>query len=334
MAARSVLGFFALVSVAALAGACASSTEDVGSSAATIDYICNEKASATLDGIPAYAYCGNFNVWSNNGVDVKSTSGGNGWVQTEGGYGYQCVEYAVRYEHFKFGVKTGWGISYAKQMCATHPSSMSVTTKPVHGDLAIFGAGSCGADATAGHVAVVSSVTSTNFTAVQENSAGTYTWKKTCASCFLHATANNGSTDPCAAAANGDYCGASSQFTGGTKGTLYTCKGGATASKTVCPNGCKVMPPGQPDVCAPAADAGPDAATDAATDGAATDDAATDATPADDAAPPPADTDGGPVSDVPGQDGGCQTSGHAPTGSAWLVALGLFLAVRRRRARE
>ena len=192
------------ISVGALAAVLvmACSSENVGQSNDAVDYICSENASATLDGIPAYAYCGNFNVWSNNGSDTKSTSGGTGWVQTEGGYGYQCVEYAARYEHFKFGVPAGWGISYAYQMCNTHPTGIATASAPVHGDLMIFAPGSCGADGTAGHVAVVDTVGATTVKVVQENVAGSYTYNRSCASCWLHATNNNGSNDPCASASS------------------------------------------------------------------------------------------------------------------------------------
>src|SRR5262249_36202689 len=149
------------------------------------------------------------------------------------GYGYQCVEYAVRYEWAKFGVATGWGIGYAKQMCATHPSSMSTTSSPVHGDLIVFGAGSCGSDPVAGHGAVVNTVGSSTVSVVQENVAGSYTYNKTCALCFLHAAKNTGTTDPCATAPSGGmYCGQSTQWGGGTKDVLYDCQGGVTVSKT------------------------------------------------------------------------------------------------------
>lgn len=284
------------------AAAVACSSENVGQSDDAVDYICSEKASATLDGIPAYAYCGNFDVWSNNGVDTKSSSGGNGWAKSESGYGYQCVEYAVRYEHFKFGVATGWGISYAYQMCNTHPASMSKVSKPQHGDLIIFAPGSCGADKTAGHVAVVDTVGASTVKVVQENTAGSYTYNQSCASCWLHASANNGSNNPCAAASDGLYCGQSPQFAGGTKDVLYDCKGGATASKTTCAYGCTVEPPGTPDECAPApADAGSDGAADAEPPSDA-------APPKNDAAPPPADAaspeaDAGSV--TPNETSGC-----------------------------
>lgn len=322
-----------VVVVAALALACSASPEDVGQSNAPVDYVCNKAAVATLDGIPAYAYCGNFNVWSNNGVDTKSTSGGAGWVQTEGGYGYQCVEYAVRYTHFKFGTPTSWGISYAKQMCATHPAGLSTSTTPVHGDLIVFAGGSCGADATAGHVAVVDKVNATTVTVVQENSAGTQTFNKSCASCFLHAASNTG--DPCAAAPkDGLYCGQSPRLgPGGTKDTLYSCVAGVTKTKTACATGCTVEAPGTNDQCATPADAGSDASStpDASppVDAGGTKDASP---PAQDAAPPVQD-DAGAGADV-GSDGGCATGGAGSSGHGLVGVLfgALLLARRRRRA--
>lgn len=325
-ATSSVIACAAMVIVG-----CSSTAENVGQSNDAVDYICSETAAATLDGIPAYAYCGNFNVWSNNGSDTKSSSGGTGWVQTEGGYGYQCVEYAVRYEHFKFGVGTGWGISYAYQMCNTHPSGISTASTPMHGDLIIFAPGSCGADGTAGHVAVVDTVGASTVSVVQENTAGKYTYNKTCASCWLHATNNNGTNDPCATApSNGTYCGQSTQFGGGTKDVLYDCQNGATASTTTCQYGCKVEPPNTNDQCNPApADAGSDAST-TSDSGTTTSDSGT--TTNDAAAPPPADD--------AGTGGGQQTSGcsTSPTSSrssplpiAFGVALAMIAARRKRR---
>lgn len=327
----SSLGVLAAVAAAA----CSSGQENVGQSNDAVDYICSENASATLDGIPAYAYCGNFNVWSNNGADTKSTSGGTGWVQTEGGYGYQCVEYAVRYEHFKFGVGTGWGISYAYQMCNTHPTGIAKATTPVHGDLMIFAPGSCGADGTAGHVAVVDTVGSTTVKVVQENIAGSYTYNQSCASCWLHATNNNGSTDPCATApSNGLYCGQSTQFGGGTKDVLYDCQNGVTSSKTTCAYGCIVEPQGTNDKCAPApADAGTDAAP---ADAAPPNDAAPaqDSGATKDAAPPPPQDDAGTGTT---QTGGCSIASGGAGSSSRSIALGGLLVfglalVRRRKA--
>lgn len=311
---RTLATSFATIAAIAVVG-CSSAREDLGQSNDPVDYICSETAAATLDGIPAYAYCGNFNVWSNNGSDTKSASGGAGWVQTEGGYGYQCVEYAVRYEHFKFGVGTGWGISYAYQMCNTHPSGIATAATPVHGDLIIFAPGSCGADGTAGHVAVVDTVNASTVSVVQENVAGKYTYNKSCASCWLHATSNNGNTDPCATApSNGLYCGQSTQFGGGTTDDLYDCEGGATKTKTPCAYGCKVEAPGTNDECNPApADAGADASSqDSGADAAPTSDSGqSDATP-----PPPEDA---------GNGGGTTSSGCAIAASPSPRAHDLFL---------
>jgi len=318
----------ALGLVAAAVTVIACSSEDVGRSNAAVDYICNESAAATLDGIPAYAYCGNFNVWSNNGVDTKSSSGGTGWVQTEGGYGYQCVEYAARYEHFEFGVATSWGISYAYQMCNTHPTSMSTVSKPMHGDLMIFAPGSCGADGTAGHVAVVDTVGATTVKTVQENVAGSYTYNQSCASCWLHAANNNGSSDPCATApSNGLYCGQSTQFGGGTKDVLYDCENGVTSSTTACAYGCIVEPPGTNDKCADApADAGSDASSDASSDA---------TPPASDASPPQTDaaaqSDAG---DGTNESGGCAVGAAGSSrarGATTLLVIALVIAARRRR---
>ena len=328
---RSIVRTFPVVAVVAIG--CSSAQESVSQSNDAVDYICNQSAAATLDGIPAYAYCGNTNVWSNNGVDTKSASGGTGWVQTEGGYGYQCVEYAVRYEHFKFGVGTSWGISYAYQMCNTHPSGISTVATPQHGDLMIFAPGSCGSDGTAGHVAVVDVVNATTVKVVQENVAGSYTYNRSCASCWLHAASNNGSNDPCATApSNGFYCGQSPQFgAGGTKDVLYDCENGATKTQTTCANGCTVEPPGTNDQCAPApADAGSDASI--ASDASAAGDASSkpDSGATADAAPSPSEDAGTNA----GSAGGCSTTPARAKSGGWLgIAIAALALVRSRRAR-
>jgi Peptidase family M23 len=60
--------------------------------------------------------------------------------------------------------------------------------------------------------------------------------------------------DPCASAmfGNGAYCGGT--LTGGDASALYDCQNGGTASKTNCPAGCKVNPPGVADACNPQGD--------------------------------------------------------------------------------
>lgn len=57
--------------------------------------------------------------------------------------------------------------------------------------------------------------------------------------------------DPCSGAESGDgkYCG--SGLPGGDPNDLYDCAAKMTASKTTCPNGCQVNPPGIADACKP-----------------------------------------------------------------------------------
>lgn len=306
-------------------GVVACSSGDVGQSHERVDYICNETATATLDGIPAYAFCGNTDVWSNNGVDTKTTSGGAGWIRTETNYGYQCTELALRYERFKFGVTTVWpGISYAYQMCATHPAAMSTTNAPIQGDLMIFAPNSCGADSVAGHVAVVDTVNASTIDVLQQNPAAKTTYNTACASCFLHAANNHGTNDPCEESTlDGVYCGQSVKFPAGTANVLYDCQSGATTSQTTCANGCVPEPSKTDDFCAsaPPADAGTDAS-------------AIDASPpSDSGVAPPADaspTDDGGAITTPSS-GGCSTSSARDRDSrAWLVLVGLALALRAR----
>jgi hypothetical protein len=153
------------------------------------------------------------------------------------------------------------------------------------------------------------------------------------------------SIDPCASAADGYYCGQSTQWAGGTKNHLYDCVGGVTKSNVDCPGGCIIEASGQPDKCAPDDGGAADAAADAAhaADGApgteadAAVDAATEAHAAADAGEPaPGDAgnsapNGG---DAPTQaHSGCSIHGGPASGGlaggAW-IALGLL--ARRRRA--
>jgi len=329
----------AIVSIAGCSSSSpAPAPERVGATSQAIDMICGEAPSATLDGLPVYEYCGDFDVWTDNGVDTRST-GGAGWTQTEGGYGYQCVEWAVRYFYFKWNVPHGWFVAYAKDMCSSYPAGVSKTNAPVHGDLAVFTPGACGADATAGHVAAIESVAASTITVVQEHPAGTVTWNKSCVMCYLHAAANGAANDPCSTAPeNGDYCGQSNQWGGGTKDVLYDCEGGVTKTKTPCPYGCQVEPLGMNDKCkdAPPSDGGSDGEADAATaDGAAKPrDAGGDA-----GEPPPRAGDGaagedggaGDGSSPAGSGGGCAVGGRAGDAGLGAAVVASFLAVARRR---
>jgi hypothetical protein len=168
------------------------------------DTICGgEPALATIDGIPAYAMCAaatTSDVWSDNGVDTASTSGGASWTETEPENGYQCTELAARYLYFKWGIDRSWSTGEAKDMCGTAlPSSITKTSTGMHGDLLVVVPGCGGADVSTGHVAVVDSVSASSVSVVEQNwtynsaPVGTGTFDPSCVMCFLHAVANGDS---------------------------------------------------------------------------------------------------------------------------------------------
>ena len=198
--------------------------------------VCNETvpANRVVDGIPAYAQCATTTgaIYSNNGVDTATTSGGSDWIRTQSSGGYQCTELAHRYLYFHWGV-TWLPNGDAGTWCDTTPPTTSgvvQSTTPVHGDLIVFAPGSCGADATTGHVALIDVVNSTTVTIVEENSAGRRNTAISCAKCFLHVSANTGSggsggatgtggsTSVAGAAASGGVAGTGgARATGGTR---------------------------------------------------------------------------------------------------------------------
>jgi hypothetical protein len=159
---------------------------------------CNETVPATraVDGFPAYAQCASVedgSIWSNNGIDTATSSQGAGWVRTQNGGGYQCTEFARRYFMFR------WGIDYqhgnAGQWCdGPLPSTLALATSPTHGDLIVFAPGSCGADATTGHIAVVDTVDTAGkkVSIVEQNQASRRSTQQSCAKCYLHAVKNDG----------------------------------------------------------------------------------------------------------------------------------------------
>jgi hypothetical protein len=64
---------------------------------------------------------------------------------------------------------------------------------PVHGDVMVLAPGSCGAAAGVGHVNVIDVVAATGLTAVEQNPAGRNSYyTQSCAKCFLHVVANDG----------------------------------------------------------------------------------------------------------------------------------------------
>jgi surface antigen len=163
---------------------------------ASAENICNETppSSRAVDGIPAYGQCSTStgSVYSNNGVDTRSTSGGTGWLRTQMGGGYQCTELAHRYLAFHWNINSTPGGNAGSWGDDALPTGLVKTTAPVHGDLIVFAPGSCGASSSTGHVAVIDIVSGASLTIVEQNGASRRTCKASCAKCFLHAQANTG----------------------------------------------------------------------------------------------------------------------------------------------
>jgi surface antigen len=200
---------------ASLGMACvgASSTDDVVESVGLTTSalsVCNETvpANRNVDGIPAYAQCADSNsaaIYSNNGVDTATTQMSKDWVRTQWSGGYQCTEFAHRYLHFKWGVE--WiPNGNAGMWCESQPpanSGLVQTMTPVHGDIMVLAPGSCGADATTGHVNIVDQVNGTKLVNVEQNGARRGNYMLSCAKCFLHVMKNDGSGSPATGAAAG-----------------------------------------------------------------------------------------------------------------------------------
>jgi surface antigen len=157
-------------------------------------------ANRYVDGFPAYAQCSAFQagaIYSNNGIDTSATKQGADWVQTQRDGGYQCTELIHRYWHFKWNV-TWLPRGNAGTWCDTQPPATSgvvQTTTPVHGDALVLAPGSCGASATFGHVALVDTVDNAGakVSVIEQNQARRGTYMQSCAKCFLHLVANDGS---------------------------------------------------------------------------------------------------------------------------------------------
>lgn len=196
--------------------------------------ICNATASEKLmvDGIPAYAQCSesmNSAIYSNNGVDTATSAASSEWKRTQFSGGYQCTELVHRYWLFKWQVEWFPNGDAWKFCDATPPASSGIvkSTEPVHGDVIVFARGSCGADSTYGHVALVDSVdaAASKVTFVEQNNAGRRSAAINCASCFLHVVANDAGAQQGSGGAVGTTTGAAS---GGSKvSSDRTSSGGA-----------------------------------------------------------------------------------------------------------
>jgi len=188
----------ALVGLALVALGCGSVGDEPLATVSEAVNVCDETVpdNRYVDGLPAYAQCDTTtgSIWSNNGIDTATSSQGSDWVRTQQGGGYQCTEWAYRYMHFR------WNIDYrhgdAREWCdGMLPATLVKSSTPVHGDLIVFDGGVCGADATTGHIAVVDTfdTAKAKVTIVEENRAGRRATDQSCATCFLHAVANDGS---------------------------------------------------------------------------------------------------------------------------------------------
>jgi surface antigen len=156
------------------------------------------------------------------------------------GYRYQCVELAQRYFATKYGTPSVW-YANAKDMCTTHPSSVSKTSNPKGGDAVVFGWG------TYGHVAIVTAVHDTTVDVIEQNSSpnGRNTYAKSDVLCYLTAGGGSGGSCP----GSGLYCGGDGL--GKDANDLFYCSGsGATATlNTDCQFTCVTMPSGTADKC-------------------------------------------------------------------------------------
>jgi CHAP domain len=215
----------------------------------------------TWDGTNAFAQGGRCQ-------DVFATSlTSAGYTQTSGSVltdtcGFQCVELAVRYFHFRKGISAGsWHVGTAIEMCGSHPSGVSQTSSPASGDLVVLKAndGAVGTGA-AGHVAVVRGTSGDSVETFNENWANDTTAFATISrsrdvSCFLHAGGGGGANGVGVAA------GACTQ-TEITNATLngvhyWTCQGAAryicddhgNKIRESCPSGCASAGVGADDQC-------------------------------------------------------------------------------------
>jgi len=171
---------------------------EVGVAVAALS-VCEETVPANryIDGIPAYAQCSasmTTAIYSDDGINTSTTKVGPEWVRTQYSGGYQCTELAHRYLYFR------WDIDWtprgnAGEWCDTQPPAnigVVQTMVPVHGDVMVLAPGSCGAGASTGHATVVDVVNGDSLSVVEQNGARRGTYKTTCAKCFLHVVANDG----------------------------------------------------------------------------------------------------------------------------------------------
>jgi hypothetical protein len=208
---------------------------------------------------------GDTNAYS-NGVDTGSTDscGGPGrW-----GAQYQCVELVMRYFGVHFGLT--WP-GDAKDLLANAPrnavdvfSNGDGAHPPAAGDMLVFPAGGAGQNiGPSGHVVLVTGRSSSSVSAINQNIAGVPNgylslpydgatvrgpsgWKWPNAAGWARAKGIV-SSDNCATALDGAYCGYSTVdgFSGkGDSKTIYDCKNHSTTATQHCATSCIINPSG------------------------------------------------------------------------------------------
>lgn len=216
----------------------------ISSSVMGLDYVIPKSfGNYTHDDLQSASSCGTV-MHTYNSIDAKS----NGQYQGTGsscagystyGYQYQCVEYVQRYFAKKHGTAPIW-YGNAKDLCSSHPSGVSKTSSPKAGDAVVFGWG------TYGHTAIVTSVSGSSVSVVEQNSSpsGVNTYSTSGVLCYLTYGSSSGSCSHL-----GYYCG--NDGLGMDANNLYYCSGsGAKPSLSKdCSFTCVVMPSGQDDKC-------------------------------------------------------------------------------------
>lgn len=175
--------------------ACTSTVEDPEGVGSTSEDLSAGAALETWNGVTAHVYGGVCApVYARSGTDVGY--GGGGTLTDT--CGFQCVELAARYMHFKEGI-SGWNVPTAIQMCGSHPASIVATNSPQVGDLMVYkandpfyGTGS------AGHVAIIRGLSADGTLQVfnqrwgNEATAFVNGIRRDHAACFLHSVNNGG----------------------------------------------------------------------------------------------------------------------------------------------
>ena len=250
-------------------------------------------------GTALVAWNGSTAYSNGNDTGTGESCAGNGTY----GLQYQCVELVMR--HFN----KNWGLSWygnAEDLLDNAPSGSvnvykngDVDHPPVPGDMIVFGGGSVG------HVALVTEVTASQVTIIEQNVPSSYTRKLALSNGKVSPGWNNWWTMGWAhAKANGDgggqvgdppvswNCGASAyngkQYWTCDGGSLHKCDGGSPVVTDCGALGCTVGAVGTDDTCnAPAGDP-----------------------PADPPADPPNDPPADPPNDPPAVDWACGDSAY------------------------